>query len=66
MEKLLYLLPTLGCGLMMAACMYLMARGMRSHQQHGPTDADEASEVAKLREEVARLRAETQGEQARG
>ncbi len=30
MEALLYLLPALGCGLMMVACMYLMGRGMRS------------------------------------
>ncbi|MDQ3571202.1 MAG: hypothetical protein M3396_11415 [Actinomycetota bacterium] len=64
MEALLYLLPALGCGLMMVACMYLMGRGMRSHPQHPPTEVHR--DRAELQEEVARLRAEGEGEQARG
>ncbi|MDQ3571151.1 MAG: hypothetical protein M3396_11155 [Actinomycetota bacterium] len=66
MEALLYLLPALGCGLMMVACMYLMGRGMRSHPQHPPTEVHRDRQVAELQEEVARLRAEGEGEQARG
>ena len=33
MEGLLFLLPALGCGLMMVACMYLMGRGIRGGEQ---------------------------------
>jgi len=57
MEALLYLLPALGCGLMMVACMYLMGRGMRSKHQE-PSEGDTDRQVAELRGEVIRLRAE--------
>ena len=60
MEALLYLLPALGCGLMMVACMYLMGRAMRSHGQPPPTEADKDRQIAELSEEVARLRSERQ------
>jgi len=66
MKALLYLLPALGCGLMMVACMYLMGRGMRSHHRNPPVEADTNRQVAELREEVARLRAEREGGMARG
>ncbi len=64
MEALLYLLPALGCGLMMVACMYLMGRGVRSKRQE-PSEADTDCQVAELRGEVTRLRAERE-EQAHG
>ena len=65
MEGLLFLLPALGCGLMMVACMYLMGRGMRGGEQgEQPEAAADRDEVAGLRKEVARLRAEREGEQA--
>lgn len=49
------LLPLLGCGVMMAACMLLMGRG---RSRSGEPDAPEGiTEVAQLRDEVARLRA---------
>jgi len=51
MEALLYLLPALGCGLMMVACMYLMGRGMRSKHQE-PSEGDTDRQVAELRGEV--------------
>ena len=67
MEGLLFLLPALGCGLMMVACMYLMGRGMRGGEQgEQPEAAADRDEVAGLRKEVARLRAEREGEQAHG
>ncbi len=62
MEALLYLLPALGCGLVMVACMYLMGRGMRSHNPDQPTRTESDREVAELREEVARLRSEREGQ----
>ncbi|MDP8992875.1 MAG: hypothetical protein M3N31_07495 [Actinomycetota bacterium] len=63
MEALLYLLPALGCGLMMVACIYLMGRAMRSHGQAPPSppaEADKDRQIGELREEVARLRSERQ------
>ncbi len=62
MEALLYLLPALGCGLMMVAFMYLMGRGMRSHHPDQPAKDQTDQEVDKLREEVARLRGEREGQ----
>jgi len=56
MNNLVYLLlGPLGCVLAMAVCMAMMARGRRgnAHPEHEVTD-----EVAALRAEVARLRAE--------
>ncbi len=65
MEVLLTFLPLLGCALMMAVCMGLMGgfrrrRGSAAPEEVPPT----AEEVAALRDEVARLRAE-RGEEAR-
>ena len=59
MDVLLSFLPLLGCAAMMALCMGLVggarrAKGATAHDQALPT----AAEVAALREEVARLRAE--------
>ncbi len=53
MDTLLYLIPALGCGLMMVACMVLMSR-MRGHRDEPSHDDD----VEALRDEVAQLRAE--------
>ena len=61
MESLLLLLPALGCGLVMLACMAMMGWGMRGPRRQEaarPPEAATAQEVAALREEVARLRAE--------
>jgi len=66
MDSLLLLLPALGCGVMMAACMYLMGRGMRSPHQRQAPEPDASREVAELREEVARLRAEGRGDPTHG
>jgi hypothetical protein len=65
-DRLLLLLPALGCGLMMATCMYQIGKGKRSSQPQPPTMADPGGEVAKLREEVARLQAQREGDQAHG
>jgi hypothetical protein len=53
MDALLFLLPALGCAVTMAACMALMGR---MHRPQRDTNRD--AEVAALREEVARLRAD--------
>lgn len=53
MNTLLYLVPALGCGLMMVACMALMGRMHR-----GPDTQRRDDDIAELRAEVARLRAE--------
>lgn len=59
MEVLLSLLPLVGCAVIMALCMGVMG-GARRHR--GATEpepqAPSADEVAALREEVPRLRAE--------
>lgn len=53
MDTLLYLIPALGCGLMMVACMVLMSR-MQGHSYEPSHDDD----IEALRDEVARLRTE--------
>ena len=55
MDKLLYLVGPLGCAVMMAVCMAMMARGMRCGAH---ADQPDNTEVAALRAEVAQLRAE--------
>lgn len=61
MNALRSLLPLVGCGVMMAVCMGLMGGKRRSRgsveAQPAPTREGDP-EVAALREEVARLRAE--------
>jgi hypothetical protein len=69
MEIVLAYLPLLGCAAMMAVCVGLMGGARRRRRPAGegpagePPEAPDA-EVAALREEVARLRAE-RGEEAR-
>jgi len=53
--EIAYLLPALACGAMMIGCMLMMSRMHGGHQRSEPADPDE---VARLRDEVARLRAE--------
>lgn len=53
MRALLSLVPLLGCGLMMAACMALMGRGHKK-----PTAPSDEQQIAALRAEVAELRRE--------
>lgn len=53
MRTVLTYLPALACGAMMVVCVRMMARS------HGAMDADQKTEeIAELRDEVARLRAE--------
>lgn len=59
MEVLLSFLPLVGCAVMMALCMGLMGGARRRRGGTIPeVQAPSAEEVAALREEVARLRAE--------
>ncbi len=54
MESLLYLLPVLACGLMMAVMMFFVARLMKPRAGNGD-DEGRKQEVASLREEARRL-----------
>ncbi len=54
METIAAVAPALGCVLMMAPLMWLMTRAARPSDSGGA--APSASELATLREEVARLR----------
>lgn len=60
MEALLFLIPAVACGLIMVVCMTLMSR-MRDHGE-----STEEGEVAALRDEVARLRAQLDRDPVRG
>ena len=62
LDNLLAYLPALACGAMMLFICIPMMRNM--HKGHGGSDDTETrEEVAKLREEVSRLKAErTQGD----
>lgn len=62
MEKLLYLLPALGCPLGMAACMWMMMRSGKSRRQAPPAQPParlsvQDQEIAALRAEADQLRA---------
>ncbi len=54
MESLVYLLPVLACGLMMAVMMVFVARLTKSRGGNGDDDGRE-QELASLREEARRL-----------
>ncbi len=54
MDKLVYLLPVLGCVAMMGLMMWMM-RG--NHSNAAQSDPRTAEEIAALRAEVAELRA---------
>lgn len=58
MNNLPYLVAPIGCAVMMAVCMAMMARGVRRDGHAGHGDASQHDEVAALRAEVAQLRAE--------
>lgn len=64
MEVLLSFLPLIGCGVMMALCMGLMGGARRRRRNGEPEQVTGGREVAALRDEVARLRAE-RAEEAR-
>jgi hypothetical protein len=57
LETLISYLPALVCGAMMLLICIPMMRNMRRGQGDA-TDADTHQEIAELREEMARLRAE--------
>jgi hypothetical protein len=67
LDALLGWLPFLGCAAMMFVCLRHMAKASRNQQQRGG-DASTQQDIAELRDEVARLRAERAltGEQGRG
>jgi hypothetical protein len=57
LETFISYLPALACGAMMLLICIPMMRNM--HKGHdGSTDTDTRQEIAELREEIARLRAE--------
>ena len=62
MDKLLWLLPALGCGVGMVLCMVLMSRMGRGHAADEPGSSSD--EVAELRAEVDRLRQQQESERA--
>ena len=61
MDGLVALLPVLACGAMMVGCALVMSRGHGGHGQHDADRAVDPGELARLREEVAQLRAEHDG-----
>jgi hypothetical protein len=58
MDKLVYLLPALGCAVMMGAMMWMMMRGNDNTAQGQQPDTSTAEEIAALRAEIAALRAD--------
>lgn len=56
MEKLLYVLPALGCPVGMGVCMWMMMRSGKSGQQKPP--GQRAAQVSIQDQEIAALRAE--------
>lgn len=58
-DTLAYLLPALGCAAMMAAMMWMMARGQGRSEQ--PPARSREEEIEGLRTEVATLRQTTAG-----
>lgn len=62
MENIAFLLPALGCVVMMPVMMWMMNRGSQHRGQPDGKPSGRESEVAQLRREVEQLRAE-QGDQ---
>lgn len=58
MRTFLLYLPAFACLAMMAAICIPMMRNMGKNQNHGSVPVDASEEIAALREEVARLKAE--------
>jgi hypothetical protein len=58
MDKLVYLLPVLGCAAMMGGMMWMMMRGNHNTTQAPQPDTGTADEIAALRAEIAALRAD--------
>lgn len=58
MDKLVYLLPVVGCAVMMGGMMWMMMRGNHGSTQAQQPDTDTATEIAALRDEIAALRAD--------
>ncbi len=58
MDKLVYLLPAVGCAAMMGGMMWMMMRGNHNSMQTAQPDTETATEIAALRAEIAALRAD--------
>ncbi len=58
MDKLVYLLPVVGCAVMMGGMMWMMMRGNHGSMRPQQPDAGTATEIAALRAEIAALRAD--------
>lgn len=61
MDKLVYLLPVLGCAIMMGLMMWMMRGSHADHTKTAQTDPNTAEEIAILRAEVEGLRAQQAG-----
>ena len=57
MDTLIAFLPAVACGALMLFCMRGMSMGSKHETQQGQDQASK-QEIAELREEIARLRAE--------
>jgi hypothetical protein len=58
MDRLVYLLPAVGCAAMMGGMMWMMMRGNHHGVQAQQSDAEAAAEIAALRTEIAAVRAD--------
>ena len=58
MSSLLTALPGLGCAVMMGGMMFLMSRGTKQSGPPAPPSAHHDTQLADLRSEVERLRAQ--------
>jgi len=58
MDKLVYLLPAVGCAVMMGGMMWMMMRGNHASMSAQQPETDTATEIAALRAEIAALRAD--------
>lgn len=57
METLIFFLPVLACGALMFFCMRHMTMGSKHDADQG-IEQSSSEEIAELREDIARLRAE--------
>lgn len=61
MDKLVHLLPVLGCAIMMGLMMWMMRGNRADHARRAQPDPNTAEEIAMLRAEMEVLRAQRAG-----